>query len=476
MSRIPRRRSQQHIRPRTAGLFIVFLLFISVGLAVAQGDDNQVSAVALFDQAQEIQEKGDLSGAVIIYEKALKILPEFPEAEYQRAAALLSLGKTDDAEKGFRRAVDLRPEWSLALTSLGSLLVQKEKYADAETALAKAIDIEPLNPPALVALADLRLRTKAPQGVLLDMLAKITALSSKANPTSSLWSVKAALEMALGKREAAKLSLAGAIGLDPNSRSALFLIADIALIEGDVERAKNVAAKIEKSGRSLDELRFLKASIAAREGSSEEALKRLDAISRPNAAAADLRRNIIANSSQNAAEVEKLLDADPKSSALLGRLCGLYRTADPAKALDYCRRASEAEPNNVSHAVGFAAALVQAKQYDAAANLLKKIIELVPDNWTAHANLATALFQLHRYSEAKAEYQWLTVKQPLVAGPYYFLAITHDRLTEFMDAMANYQEYLRLADPVANKLEIEKINLRLPTLQKDIKAGKGKKN
>jgi len=42
--------------------------------------------------------------------------------------------------------------------------------------------------------------------------------------------------------------------------------------------------------------------------------------------------------------------------------------------------------------------------------------------------------------------------------------------------MANYQSYLRLADPVASKLDIEKINLRLPQLQKLIKEGKGKKN
>ena len=44
-----------------------------------------------------------------------------------------------------------------------------------------------------------------------------------------------------------------------------------------------------------------------------------------------------------------------------------------------------------------------------------------------------------------------------------------------MDAMANYQLYLRLADPEANKLDIEKVNLRLPQLQKLLKDGKGKK-
>ena len=65
--------------------------------------------------------------------------------------------------------------------------------------------------------------------------------------------------------------------------------------------------------------------------------------------------------------------------------------------------------------------------------------------------------------------------QPTSAAAFYFLAIIHDQLNEYLDAMANYQQYLKLADPGSNKLEIEKVNLRLPGLQKQIKDGKGKK-
>ena len=452
---------------------LAMFLTLAVSAQVVDADDD---AVAIFNQAQEIHEKGDLAGAIALYDKALKILPEFPEAEYQRATALLALGKTDEAEKGFRRAVDLRPEWSLALTSLGSVLVQKDKYAEAEAALSKAIELEPQNPPAIVALADLRLKTNAAPAMLQDSLTKITELTSKAKPTSALWTAKAALEIALNKRDAAKASLNKAIALDPISRYALFQIADIALAEGDLDRAKNVAASIEKTGLAKDELSYLKANILAREGNGDEALKQLDAMVRPTAAAIDLRNKIVASSSTNTAEIEKQLAADPKSAPLLGRLCILYRKDDPAKALDYCRRASDAEPNNVSHAVGFAAALVQAKQYEQAVGILRKILQIVPDNWTARANLATALFQLTRYAEAKPEYEWLTNKQPKSPGAYFFLAIVHDHLGEYLDAMVNYQEYLRLADPDENKLDIEKVNLRLPSLQKDIKTGKGKKN
>ncbi|MBK6723553.1 MAG: hypothetical protein IPG58_09885 [Acidobacteria bacterium] len=89
--------------------------------------------------------------------------------------------------------------------------------------------------------------------------------------------------------------------------------------------------------------------------------------------------------------------------------------------------------------------------------------------------MATALFQLKRYDEAIVQFNWLANAQPRDAGAYLFLGIIHDELTEYMDAAANYQQYIKLADPVENKLDIEKVTLRLPAVQKLIKEGKGKK-
>ena len=177
---------------------VLMLLVLS---AFAFSQETSDDAVALFNQGQEFHEKGDLSGAIKLYDKALEVLPEFPEAEYQRAAALQSLGKLDDAEKGFRRAIELRPDWSLALTNLGALLAQENKFTEAEAILARALEIDPQNSSALVSLADLKLHTKASTAALQDILTKVTALTTKANPTAALWSARGAIENALGKRD-----------------------------------------------------------------------------------------------------------------------------------------------------------------------------------------------------------------------------------------------------------------------------------
>jgi tetratricopeptide (TPR) repeat protein len=61
------------------------LLYSSILLPVhAQETDDPIQdAVAIFNQAQELHEKGDISGAIALYTKALKVFPDFPEAEYQ---------------------------------------------------------------------------------------------------------------------------------------------------------------------------------------------------------------------------------------------------------------------------------------------------------------------------------------------------------------------------------------------------------
>lgn len=449
-------------------LLIAGFLVYAPSFVAAQTDDEAADPVAVFNGAQDLHEKGDYIGAIELYKKALKIEPHFPEAEYQCGIAQLALAQLADAERSFRRATELRPDWSLALTSLGSLLVQGDQLAEAERILSKALELEPQNSSALAAMIDLRLKTMASPAVLNDLLEKVTNLTSKANPTASLWTARAGLEIALGKPGLAKTSLANALKVDPKYLLALFQVAQIAIEEGDLVKAKDVAKKLDSLKPYPDSLNYLNAEIFAAEGNTNEAIRLLDTIRTPRLDANELRAKIT-SSSASAAELEKQLEADPKSAVLLGRLCSLYRLPDPQKALGYCKRASEVEPTNVNHALGFGAALVQAKQFEAAVNVLRKIIEIAPDNATAHANLATALFEMKRYREAKAEYLWLTTKQPNLVAAYFFLAITYDRLEEYADAAANYQQYLRIADPAANKLDIEKVNLRLPALLKKIK-------
>lgn len=455
---------------RCSILVAALALALSTFSVVAAAQDAPDDPVTIFNQAQDLHEKGRLTEAIALYDKAINIAPEFPEALYQRGLAELAIGNKTAAENSLRRAVDLRADWSLALSSLGSLLVNQRKYAEAERILTRAIELDAQNFPALTAMTELRLKTKAPRTVLKELLAKMMEITSKANPPNSVWAARAALQNSLGEAKEARFSINRVLSVDPTNRLALTQSAEIAISGGDIRRAEADVRQLEKTNPDDELVKLLRARILLSDGNTNEALEILKSDKLAGSQeAADLRKLVEEDAATSAADLEKQLESEPKNARLLGRLCTLYRRGDPTKALDYCRRAAEAEPDNINHAAGFGAALVQAKQFESAVTLLKKLVAVAPDNSTIRANLGAALFQLKRYAEAKTEFEWLTNSQPRSAGAYLFLAISHDRLGEYVDAMANYQQYLRLADPAENNPDVDKVTLRLPELQKLLK-------
>jgi tetratricopeptide (TPR) repeat protein len=160
---------------------------------------------------------------------------------------------------------------------------------------------------------------------------------------------------------------------------------------------------------------------------------------------------------------------------LLARLGAAYRTSDPTLSLNYYKRAADLEPANPDYATGYSSALVQARRFAEAAIILRRVVAAAPDNYAAHANLATALYELKQFALAIAEYEWLLKAKPDLTIAHYFIASAHDNLGEYEPALAAYESFLASADPKTNQLEIEKIKLRLPSLRRQIQLGQGVK-
>lgn len=461
------------------------------GVKTPSQTDNEVrQAIALFEQGQNVHEKGNLDEAIRLYTKALELLPEFPEAELQRGTAYFSQKKFDDAESSFRRAVELRNEWSLAYAKLGEVLVRKQAlsaesgdkkaadqaYTDATSTLTKAIELDRENASAYAALAELKLRSSVSADSLRELLESIKSLTDgKSNQISALWSARASLENRLGDRTAAKTSSDRALKIDPENVLSLSISADIALLEKDVEKADGYVRRLEKVSPGTSDAVSLRARVLYSQGKKAESLALLESIKQPNESIKELIAQAKDGDIADLAGLEAKILRTPNDVNALAKLCEGYRVGNPAKAIDYCRRASLLEPNEIAHAVGFGAALVQARMYVEAVGLLRKLLVIAPEHATIRANLGTALFQLKRYPEAKIEFQWLSERQPVSSAAFYFLGITHDQLGEYFDALASYKQFLKIADPEKEKLEIEKVNLRLPAIEKQIKSGKGKK-
>lgn len=472
-------------RPLPLVFLTLSLIFICVRPVGAQADDGfsdaAVDPVKLFEKGQEAHQKGDLQLALEFYEEAIKVRPEFAEAEYQRALALLSLDRLPEAEKGFRRAGELRANWALPQAALGALLLRLNRLDEAQAPLETALKLDARNLVALLAQTDLLLRKAAPRAALEQLLGQLQRATAGEGATASLWAARGSIERALDDRAAALASYDRALGIAPNDSLARMERAQLRASVGDFEHALEDAIAAHRAAPNSINASLLLATIQAQAGKPDEALRTLDAFdeaSKRLPEVVSLRNTITASDSNDAetcAKIEKLLDADQRNADLLARLGACYRVGDPQRSLAYYRRAAEIDPNNIDYASGYAAALVQARRFAEAIIIARRILAVAPDNYTAHANLSIALYELKRYGEALAEYNWLIASKPDLTVAYFFIATIHDFLGRYAEALAAYETFLARANPRENQLEIEKINLRLPSLRRQIARGEGVK-
>lgn len=475
-------RSRQLILSAITVVFVV----ICAQPAAAQVDvgDGETDPIKLFERGQNAHARNDLAAALALYEAALKLRPEFPEAEYQRGVALVSLDRSTDAEKAFARAIELRRDWALPYSAKGNLLARLSRDKEAEPLLRRALQLGAKDFVTLDSLSAIRLRA----GDTKEALSLAQRASEDENASASAWVWRASIENVTGNREAVKTSLERALQLDPNQVVALQERARLqtgtgaydAAIEdlkralsikpGDKEISLQLAHVYELAGRH-DEAQKILVTFGQTQTSGDS--------SRSEAVVVGTTKEIEAANSEDPKvaqpALEELIRKNSKNATLLARLGEVTRRSDPQKSAESYRLANELDPKNPKYAIGYAAALVQMRHFAEAEPILRRVIAAAPNEYTAHANLALALYELKRFAEALPEYRWLAATRPEIAATYFFIASAHDNLGEYQEALEAYEKFLSLADPTRNKLDIEKINLRLPQLRDQIKRGLGVK-
>jgi tetratricopeptide (TPR) repeat protein len=464
---------------------ILLLALTSAAPVFAQTEeafgDDATDPIRLFERGQSAHARGELEKALSFYEQALKVRPEFPEAQFQRGNALASLGKLTEAEAALRVAISLKKNWSLPYTALGALLLRRERASEAEQLFRQALAIDARDGVALRLLADTRLRAGDAKEAL-ELAKRATAIP---DAPASAWVALALAQKATGDKTAAKTTLDRVLAEDPQNVAALIERADLSTDEKNFEAAiadLNAAAKVKPGDKAIASRL---ADTYQKAGKPEEALAvakaaGLEVQAPPNSDGVigtpeEIEAANSADPDTSRKGLEKLLEKNPRNAMLLARLGASYRTDNPARSLEYFRQAAQIKPDSAEYALGYAAALVQARKFPEAVAILRQVVSRNPQNYAAHANLATALYESKRYSEAVPEYEWILAAKPEVVVVHYFIATAHDYLGEYTQALASYEKFLAAADARTNQLEIDKVKLRLPTLRRQIQLGEGRK-
>src|SRR5215216_4477157 len=125
----------------------ILLLLLTPSVALAQSSnvrsvDTKQSAAAAFEEGQNAQQRGDLNSAVKFYSGAISSDPTLFQAYYQRATALIALGKETEAEADLKRTIELRPDFARAHRGLGQLFLDRGLTEEAKRELLRAIELD----------------------------------------------------------------------------------------------------------------------------------------------------------------------------------------------------------------------------------------------------------------------------------------------------------------------------------------------
>ena len=104
-------------------------------------EDEILSAEFWEDKANELFSSNRYREAIIFYDRAIAIRPDYAKARYNRGVALERLGRYDDALTSFERAMDLEPDCQQVWRGKSWALRMLGRAKEAEEAFGKAWEL-----------------------------------------------------------------------------------------------------------------------------------------------------------------------------------------------------------------------------------------------------------------------------------------------------------------------------------------------
>jgi len=88
-------------------------------------------------------QQGRMNEAIIHFQKALQINPDYVDAHNNLGNLLLKMGNVDEAVGQYQKALQINPDYAAARNNLGNLLLQKGEVDEAIAQYQKALQINP---------------------------------------------------------------------------------------------------------------------------------------------------------------------------------------------------------------------------------------------------------------------------------------------------------------------------------------------
>jgi tetratricopeptide (TPR) repeat protein len=106
-------------------------------------------AMKAYEKGNDILKNSDVVEAEKYFREALRIYPQFEDAENRLGLVLMVQGKKEEGKAAFERAIKINDHYAAALVNLAKVAVDARNFKEAYGFSQKALSTEPLNPGAL---------------------------------------------------------------------------------------------------------------------------------------------------------------------------------------------------------------------------------------------------------------------------------------------------------------------------------------
>ena len=96
--------------------------------------------------ADDLARKGRSDEAMVHYEEAIRLQPNYADAYYNRGSVLFAKGRTDEAIADWEKTLQIQPNDADAHTGLGNALLRKGSLHEAIAQYEKALGLAPEDP------------------------------------------------------------------------------------------------------------------------------------------------------------------------------------------------------------------------------------------------------------------------------------------------------------------------------------------
>ncbi|NES18553.1 MAG: tetratricopeptide repeat protein [Symploca sp. SIO3E6] len=340
---------------------------------------ESLTADDYYNQGNDLLAQDLYEEAIVAYDKALEIKPDYADAWYGRGFALHEIGKYQNAIASYDKAIEIKPDKYEAWSSRGTTLYELGKYQEAIASYDKAIEIKPdyslawYNRGVLLG----KLGKYKDEITSYDQAIKIDNSWGNRNPANA-WYNRGNVLSDLGKNQEAIASYDKALEIKPDKYEAWY----------------NRGNTLNKLGKNQEVIVSYDKALEIKPDKHEAWYNRGNVL------------NKLGKNQEAIASYDKALEIKPdKYEAWYNRGNTLNKLGKNQEAIASYDKALEIKPDKHEAWVGRGIALDYLGKHQEALTSLDKAIEIKPGYFYAWNSRGVVLQNLTRYDEALESYE-----------------------------------------------------------------------